>query len=1357
MKRTLFLLYTLCLFCIAPAFSQDSQGYSFMHISSETGLSQSNVKTVIQDSYGFIWFGTKNGLNRYDGQRVVQFDCKDYALQRSNQNISTLFEDDRHILWVGTDEGVFQYDPAADVFTFLDAQTDKGETITTWISTILKDEKGNIWICAPSQGVFRYDEKKLYRYSDFPNGSYPHNLCICDNGDIYAVSWYTGLLKYDAHNQHFVQIKEDAKGRSLLNLEINTLSQQGDFLIMSIQNGDLKKYDIRRNTLEDITLQSLRHTFTRFATVYGDEIYAGTYDGLYVINEKTQSVKHFSQDLLNPSGLADNIVYSAYRDREGGLWIGTMYGGVNYLPNNTFAFRKYLPGYQENSLSSKRIRELTEDGHGNLWIGTEDAGLNVMSLSDHKIWRYPLPQANFNTHITIVVSAYGDNIYCSLYKDGLVVIDDKGKSTFYNYNELHVGSGGCSIYALYMDREGTLWAGSDFGVFYAPKGTFKVIALPELKDQWVFDILQEKNGTFWFATMGKGAWKYNPQNNTFKHYTNKDGASDKAQSHSISSNSISSLMQDSKGNVWLSTDRGGLCRYNPKEDNFTRFSVEEGMPDDVAYKVLEDDYGYLWFGTNRGLVRFKPETKEIRVFTVHDGLCGNQFNYKSAVKGSDGNFYFGSIEGLISFNPNIKEQTAPVPPIYITRFSIFNEEVTVHTPDSPLKQSIIGTDKIVLPYNQANISFDIALLSYSTSQTNEYFYKLEPIDKQWIRTRTENSISYANLSPGKYILHLRATTNEGTPESTQYATRSLTIVILPPWYASTWAYIIYAILGICAFGGWFYWYRKHKNEQFSEQQKLFEIEKEKELNQNKVEFFTEIAHEIRTPLTLINGPLEIIQEMHIQDEKLNKNLNVIATNTKRLLNLASQLLDFQKMGANKLTLNYEVVNISELLQETVNRFEPTFTHQHKELKVEKFENDIIACIDKEGITKILSNLLNNALKYGNQQISVNLSKYDGNFSVSVCSDGAKIPEEKAEQIFEPFFQEAEKKKEKQGVGIGLALARSLALLHKGTLMLDTRQPNNTFVLTVPLNMEDMMVNGNKPFSQADLPLNETTSADEYTKGNVILIVEDEESIRNFMKERLSPLFIVETASNGKEALDIIRKEHIDLVISDVMMPEMNGYELCTAIKSDINLCHIPIIFLTAKNDIDSKVKGLKVGAEAYIEKPFSYDYLKAQILSLLNNRQKEREAFSKRPFFPVQNMQMSKEDEEFMNKVIEVINANLKDETFNVERMAEELCLSRSSLLRKIKTLFNLSPIDFIRLIRLKKAAELIQDGKYRVGEICYMVGFSSHSYFSKLFFKQFGMTPKDFEKQISNTRSKVRNSQEINIEDLIQGNKTNS
>ena len=817
MKKTLLLLLALCFSLITSATLP--LGRSFVHITSETGLSQSNVKAILQDSYGFMWFGTKNGLNRYDGQRVVQFRCEDPARKRGNQNISALFEDDRRTLWVGTDEGVFLYDPVADSFSFLDAQTEQGEGITGWISTIAKDMEGTVWICAPGQGVFRFDGKKLNKPSGFDNAAQPHHLCVCPNGEVYAVAWYAGLFKYDRSTGRFAQITKDVAGRTLLGLEVNTLSPLDDYLVMSLQNGNLKRYDTRRNLLEDIASPDLSHTFTRFASVLDGDIYAGTYDGLYVVDGKTGAVRHFRQEAADPSGLSDNIVYSAYRDREGGLWIGTMYGGVNYQPRTQFSFRNFRPDDTTCPLSSKRIRELAEDGRGNLWIGTEDAGLDVMTIDGSKVAHYPLPLARSKTPVTIVVASFGGKTYCSLYKEGLVVIDEKGKADFYPYSELGVGGTGCSIYALHMDREGTLWAGSDFGVFRAPKGSLKFSAVPELEGQWIFDIMQEKDGTLWFASMGKGAWKYNPKNHSFKHYVHEV---DKP--NSLSSNSVSSVMQDSKGRVWLSTDRGGLCRYNQKEDNFTRLSVEEGMPDDVAYKVLEDSLGFLWFGTNRGLVRFNPETEDVRVFTVHDGLCGNQFNYKSAVKGSDGNFYFGSIEGLVCFNPDIRKEPTDVPPIYITRFSVFNEEVTVHSPESPLEQSIIGTKEIVLPHDRANMSFDIALLSYSTQQANEYYYKLEPVDKQWIRTRTENSISYANLPPGNYVLHLRATTDAGM-EDTQYASRSLAITILPPWYASVWAYIAYAILAACAFGIWFLWYRRHKNKQFSERQKLFEIEK----------------------------------------------------------------------------------------------------------------------------------------------------------------------------------------------------------------------------------------------------------------------------------------------------------------------------------------------------------------------------------------------------------------------------------------------------------------------------------------------------------------------------------------------------
>ena len=537
-----------------------------------------------------------------------------------------------------------------------------------------------------------------------------------------------------------------------------------------------------------------------------------------------------------------------------------------------------------------------------------------------------------------------------------------------------------------------------------------------------------------------------------------------------------------------------------------------------------------------------------------------------------------------------------------------------------------------------------------------------------------------------------------------------------------------------------------------ERQKLFEIEKEKELYESKVDFFTEIAHEVRTPLTLINGPLEAIQEENLPESKKKKYINVIVQNTKRLLELTGQLLDFQKIGANKLSMKFESVDITALLKGIVARFEVTFNLNNKELVLKLTEEEIWAAVDKEAITKIVSNLLNNALKYAWQHIQVELEKDDLYFTIRVISDGNKIPEEASQYIFEPFYQMEKKEAPKNGVGIGLSLARSLASLHKGTLTLDTtREKDNVFILTISLNKEGISLENSKAVQKDIVELDEETSVETDMHGYTLLLVEDNESMLAFISERLCECFTVETAKNGAEAIEILRSSHVDLIISDIMMPVMNGYQLCKEIKSDLELSHIPVIFLTAKNDIDSKINGLKYGAEAYVEKSFSFGYLKEQILSLLNNRRREREAFSKRPFFSVDKM--NKADEEFMNKVIRIIEDNITDDNFGVEKMADILCMSRSSLLRKIKTIFNLSPLDFIRLIRLKKAAEYIQEGKYRIGDICYMVGINSPSYFSKLFLKQFGMTPKDFEKQYQSGKQTIipqdiRNTDTINDAD---------
>ena len=494
-----------------------------------------------------------------------------------------------------------------------------------------------------------------------------------------------------------------------------------------------------------------------------------------------------------------------------------------------------------------------------------------------------------------------------------------------------------------------------------------------------------------------------------------------------------------------------------------------------------------------------------------------------------------------------------------------------------------------------------------------------------------------------------------------------------------------------------------------------------------------MAHEIRTPLALIDAPLEAIEEIGTTNPKIAHYLKVTRQNTRRLLNLTGQLLDFQKIGERRLTLKYENVDIAALVNETADRFEPTIMLRGKLLSRDvRFTEPLVASIDKEAVTKILSNLLNNAMKYARRTIAVKLDADDASFTVSVVSDGEKIKPEERKKIFEPFYQVDKSVCGENGVGIGLSLALSLARLLGGTIILDDGDlVSNTFTLTLPLNKDGIRQNNLQAIGTSDYLLDDNSNqVREEGGGYTVLIVEDNDSMRNFLAEQINMSFTTETACNGLEALRRLADSRIDIIVSDVMMPEMDGFELCTAVKTDLDLSHIPIVFITAKNDMESKIKGLKLGAEAYIEKPFSIKYLRQLICSLLENRQRERESFSKKPFFTVDNMHMPKADEEFMKKVTKIIEEHIGEENFNVETMACLLCMSHSSLLRKIKLVFNMSPIELIRTVKLKKAAELIQEGRYLIGDICYMVGISSPSYFSKIFFTQFGISPKDFERQ---------------------------
>ncbi|MGN1245990.1 MAG: two-component regulator propeller domain-containing protein [Muribaculaceae bacterium] len=1294
------------------------ENYSFKHIDSSQGLSSSNVKCIAEDSFGFMWFGTKNGLNRYDGVRMRLLDCYDEELGQGNNNIGALYEDENKQLWVGTDRGVYVYNPRTDRFTksvAKDAAT--GTESENWVQAIVGDGNGNVWVLIPDQGVFHYrgtdhvDYYNITKEGDFKK-TFPSNIYVSSKKNVWVCTTGSGFYRFNPEKHQFDNITQ-AGDISLLDKSFIAIAEDiTGTLILATNDGHIYRYNTRTDQCSEMKFSKAGDVYLRSLGCFDGEIWVGTQHGLYILDTICGTERLLTSDPLNEFSLSDDIIYYIYRSKQGDAWLGTMFGGVEYMARNKFTFEYF--GLSAG-LNSRRVRGLAQDAEGRVWIGSEEQGLNLLNPATGRISyakKRPVPS---NNTILMVTSCEGE-IVVSFNHLGLVKVKSDGSYTsIFNTSDASNG-----VYSYCKDSRGTEWVGLGYALYRRKAGAATFEHVEATGYDWIFTIAEAADGAIWLGTMGNGVWRHTPADGKFKQYT-----CDSTTPSGLRSNSISSIFCDSHGNVWLSTDRGGISRYNSDSDTFTTYDKENGLPDDVAYSMLEDKNGNLWFGTNNGLVKFNATTNAVTVFTTKDGLPTNQFNYGPALRASDGMFYFGSIDGVVAFMPETEEMQTLPDAIYFTRMDVLNEEMRPGEEGSPLEQNIIFTDHITLPYDRATFALNVASPNFGAVGGDIYSYKIEPQSDKWV-TLTDNRISFTNLAQGEYHLTVRVQYHGKTAEKT------IKITILPPWWLSGWAYFAYFLLVAAAAGCWFMWYRNRKEEQLRERQKLFAINKEKELYESKVNFFTEVAHEIRTPIALIDAPLEAIEEIGVSDSKVAHYLNVMRQNTRRLLNLTGQLLDFQKIDSGRMVLTSENVDIALLVTETLDRFEPAITVKHKQLLRNVTDDQIIVSTDKEAVTKILSNLLNNALKYATKNIEVTLTADDKCFVLRVQSDGKKITEADRRRIFEPFYQVDKSMSGENGVGIGLSLALSLAKMLGGVLSLEEDTgTDNVFALSMPIDKTLIKRNNKNAVVQSDYLIEEgSNQTKENAAGYTVLIVEDNDQMREFLADQVNLSFSIETACNGKEAFEKLKANHIDLIVTDVMMPEMNGYELCKAVKSDIDLSHIPVVFITAKNDLESKIKSLQLGAEAYIEKPFSVKYFRQLIRSLLDNRRREREAFSKKPFFNVDNMHVNKADEEFINRVVKIIEDNIGEDDFNVESMADKFCMSHSSLLRKIKTVFNLSPVELIRLIKLKKAAELIQEGKYRIGDICYMVGISSQSYFSKLFFKQFGITPKDFEKQ---------------------------
>ena len=1322
MRRSLLFLTTLFI-CLSSA---GAGNYYFSHLTMDEGLSHNCVNAVVQDSEGFIWIGTRNGLNRYDGSRIREFECRDALTGHGNNNISALYADPETGLWCGTDKGVYIWSARTESFSEFTACTGEGKRITDWIATIDKDSYGNMWIVAPNQGVFRYDGHELFSYG-IP---LPECLYVRKNGQVWIGTYSSGIYIYDPEKDELERLHTDNAGNSILGEYVFSLCEWNSSMVIGIHDGNLKYYDLKSSVFGTMDTPGIHGTMIRGLGNFSHNLWVCTHEGVFIIDGKDRSVSHITKDFLNPYGLSDKVCSVLCQDSEGGIWVGTLLNGVNYCAATGFKISKYILYDKVDRVLFDNIRTISEAPDGKIWAGTENEGICSFDPSTGEVRalarKYVRKHRLLNT-LGSRVSRDGRYLWTGFFKRGFTRVDMvTGQMEYFRPQDYGIEES--SIYSFCRDSRDNIWIGTASGVYLkkAEDETFAIV--DTLSTFWAFDIMEDSRRNVWFASLGGGLYRYDPAHDDYVFFCHKPG-----DSTSLSINSVSGIMEDSRGAIWFSTDRGGLSGYRYETGSFDNYSVEDGFPDNVTYRAVEDQSGILWIGTDKGLVKFNPETQAVRVFTKTEGLLCNQFNYHSAMVAHDGRLWFGVKDGLMSVDPLQQESESDnMPRIYFTNLVVNNEVQTVGGDGSVLGESLCYTDRIVLKHNQSDISVDFADVRFSRAYSTAYYYRMEGTGTDWIEIAGDRSVSFARLAPGDYVLHIKAVTVNG---HTNVAERSLSITVRNPWWASVTAKCVYCLLFIAGVSLLVALLYRRKKRQMEISKNIFEMEKEKELYSAKVEFFNEIAHEIRTPLTLIKGPLEDAIEVN-RDSRVSKNLRTVSTNAERLLELVNQLLDFRNVDSQRMQLDFVRFDVVRQLHHITERFEPTMEKSGKSFRFAAGTDSFMATADKEAFTKIISNLLTNAIKYSERNIEVIFVPGEAMFSVRVSSDGDRIPIHLSEKIFEPFFRIENPGSTATGTGIGLPMARSLAQMHKGHLFLDTASSANTFVLTLPVGQEKYInLESSGVIALQDTSLDDTAVLDGEEKGDStatysILLAEDNSDVLGYLADKFRESCTVFTAGNGSEALDILSTQRVDLVVSDIMMPEMDGLELCRRIKGDEVLRSLPVVFLTARNDLKSKVEGLQIGAEAFIEKPFSFAYLKALAFSIMDNRRKEREDFLRKPFVKINNIHIDSADEEFVNGIVAIIESEMASENLNVELLAERMNMNRTTLLRRIKNITGFLPVDFIRVIRLKKAAELIRSGTMRVNEVCYAVGIGSPSYFSRLFYKQFGVRPKDFEKQ---------------------------
>ena len=1359
-SRLVFLFFGV--FAAFGSVQSQPDRYRFSRLDANDGLSHNQVKSFFKDRQGFLWIGTISGLNRFDGYqfKVFRNDPRNPG-SIINDDINRMFEDPDGKMWISTWSGLDIYDPVTEKFRYNPADMIRRLGLPDGsLVDIVKGREGDFWFIHQSLGLYYYKPGEPsvvpLRNNDQDSASINSNLISCmregKDGNWWVIHRNGVIEVLDKKSFRVIY-----RNRSLFSrnrgtaLDYRFVADNDDHLWIYIADTNRGLFHLNPSTgaLAHITRSSqelrLNSDIVRGAVVdnNGSVWVATDHGGINVIYKKRKSVDHLVNSPEDERSLVQNSINAIYRDDEGIIWAGTFKRGVSYYHEKIIRFPLFRhSSIDDKSLPFDDINAFAEDEKGNIWIGTNGGGLIYYNRTNHSFRQYLHDPKNPNSlSNNVIVSLYYDQsrrLWIGTYFGGLNVFDGTNFTRIRHDPADPNSISDDSIWEIFQDSRNNMWVGTlTRGVdLFSPElkkiRSFRVDTNVPIHASYVPAFCEDSEGKIWIGT-GYGVEVYNPETNSFTHYLSEPN-----NPNSLSNNSILSIIEDSRGLIWIGT-HGGLNLFNPVTKSFSLLTHDDGLPHNSILTIMEDSEKNLWMTTPHGISNFVIKNAEkdsvdgvFRNYDEFDGLQGKQFNENAAMKTWKGEMVFGGPNGFNLFHPGDVVDAAQGAPVVLTDLQVLNKSLAIGEEQFGkvvLDRSVSLVNDITLKHHANVFSLEFSALSFYHPEKMIYQYKLEGFDRDWITTTSsQRRVTYTNLDPGTYGFKVRASETSGEWSEPGL---ELGITILPPFWKTGYAMAIYILLILGALFLTRRIIQQRERMKFVIEQERQEAQRMHELDMMKMKFFTNVSHEFRTPLTLILTPVEKLLRIG-GDSVHHKQYELIYRNAKRLLNLVNQLLDFRKLEVQEVRFNPSEGDIITFIRETVFSFSDLSEKKDIKLGFESSIGQFETFFDRDKLEKILFNLLSNAFKFtpDHGEVSVRLEmKENNNLEIRIQDTGVGIPADKIDRIFERFFQnELPLNVVNQGSGIGLSITHEFVKAHGGTISVQSVLGKGS-LFTVVLPLKPLQSTDAHPAEIGEGEKTETELiADEIPLGKAklpsLLLVEDNEDFRFYLKDNLRLHYNVLEARDGKEGWLKVLAALPDLVVSDIMMPEMNGLELCKKIKHDMRVSHTPVILLTARTAEEQKLEGFESGADDYITKPFNFEILQSRIRNLIHQRELYQREIRQKIDVRASHVDVTSMDEKLISKALKIVEEKIGDADFSVEDLSHELGMSRVHLYKKLQAITGKSPLEFIRSIRLQHAAQLLEKSQLTVSEVAYKVGFNNPKYFAKYFREEFQVLP---------------------------------